>query len=87
MPSQTNTLFTVNWLSLVESIATAIFTAILVALGAVVMAPNFDLFAVNWIVVGHTMLNVAVVTACGVLLRNFVTDQNGKMFGRFGKIF
>lgn len=84
MPNSTPAggLFTLNWIDLAESIATAVFVAILIALSAIVTQPSFDVFNVDWTSVVHNMVNIGVVTAVGVLAKNFASDNAGKLFGR-----
>lgn len=79
-----NGVFTLDWGSFAESAVSAIFVAVLVAVGGLVLAPNFDVFSVDFGALLHTMVNVSIVTFFGVLMKEFVSDNSGKVFGITG---
>lgn len=69
----------------VVAIGAAIFTSVIAVIGGVINTPNFDVFAVNWGMVLHTVINVSIVSGfggfTGYLGKNFVSDSNGAVFG------
>lgn len=77
-------MFNLTGNDVLKSAATAVFSAVIVAVGGIVMQPGFDVFAVDWSHLINLVINVSVSTLFGDLLRRLGTDQNGKLFGRIG---
>lgn len=65
-----------------KSLITAIFAAVIVALGGIVTQPGFDVFTVDWSHVLSMVINVSISTFIGDMARRFSTDSDGKLFGR-----
>lgn len=74
-----NGLFKLYSNDIVKGIATAIFAAAFMVVAAVVLAPNFDVFVVNWGQLGHTILNTSVVTFVAYILKNFLSTNQGSV--------
>lgn len=68
----------------IKSAALAVFSSLVVTLGAIVTQPNFDAFTVDWGATFHLIVNVSISAFVGDLMRRFSTDQNGKLFGKIG---
>ncbi len=66
----------------VKSALSAVFAAIVVAIGGVVSQPNFDLFTVDWVSLIHLIVNVGVATFLGDISRRLASDKEGKLFGK-----
>lgn len=69
---------------LIKGVMTAIFAAVVVAVYGVVMTPGFDLFMTDWNGVLHLAINAAFGGLVGYLGKNFLSDEQGKVFGRIG---
>lgn len=67
-----------------KSVITAVFAAVVVALGGIVTQPGFDVFTVDWNHVLSLVINVSVSTFIADMARRLTTDENGKLFGRIG---
>lgn len=79
-----NGIFKLGVPEVVDSITTAIFVAVVVALGGVVQTPGFDLFAADWGSILHNVVNVGFIALIGQLANNFASDNSGKVFGVLG---
>lgn len=66
----------------VKSLITAMFAAVVVALGSIVSQPDFDVFTVDWSVVFTLIINVSVSAFIADIARRFTSDENGKLFGK-----
>ncbi len=61
---------------------TAVFAGVVIAFAGVVGQPNFDLFTVDWNSILHTATNAAFAAFVAYLGKNFISDSNGKVFGK-----
>lgn len=69
---------------IVKGVVTAVFTALVVALGGIVTQPNFDVFTVDWGTVGHLALNASVAAFVAYLSKNLLTNSQGQILGGIG---
>lgn len=69
---------------LVRSTITAVFVAVVAVLYSLTTQHGFDLFATNWGEVGKMVINAAFITFVGRMGEKFVTNKDGKVFGRIG---
>jgi len=64
---------------IVVAVLGPVFLAATVVLGAIINAPGFDVFMVDWRTLGHTLLNVSIITSysglTGYLTKNFFSNQ------------
>lgn len=82
-------MFTLSWGDVWRGIVMAILGPVAVAvfgvLGAVINAPGFDAFAVNYGVLFHNLANTMIVAAyssgTAYILKNFLTDANQNFLG------
>jgi len=74
----------INSKDVIRGIATAIFAAVFISLYQIVTAPGFDLFTVDWHSVVQVSLNAAVAAFIGYIVKNLLTDSQGKFLGRIG---
>lgn len=72
----------INLQEVVKSGLTAAIAAVLLVLYNLVAGSTFDLFAVDWIEVGKTILNTGIAAFFADVGRRLFTDQNGKLFGK-----
>lgn len=73
------------WRGLVMAVCGPVAVAIFAVLGAVITAPNFDVFSVAWGVLFHSLTNTLIVAAyssgSGYILKNLLTDDNQNVLG------
>lgn len=66
---------------LLMAILAPVFVSLTAVLGAIINAPSFDVFAVDWVVLGHNLTNVLIVTSYGAgvsyIIKNFLTSTQG----------
>ena len=62
-----------------KGLVTTFFAAILTVLYSVTQQPDFNLFFVDWAVVGGNVINVCVITMMSYLSKNFMTGTNGNL--------
>lgn len=85
-------IFRLNGSDLVKGGVTAVCAgavlAVLSVLSAVFGAPDFDVFLIDWALVGRQALNAAIVGAqggfSGYIVKNFLSDKDGKVLGAIG---
>lgn len=80
----TTNLFKLGSNDIIKSIITAVFAAVVVAIGGIVTQPGFDVFTVDWASVLKLVVNVSISVLLGDISRRFMTDDNGKLLGRIG---
>jgi hypothetical protein len=74
----------INFKDVGKALVTAIFTAIIIALYGIVTAPGFDVFTVDWTLVIHTAINASTAAFLGYIVKNFLSNSEGKFLGRVG---
>jgi hypothetical protein len=65
-----------------KGVITAVFVAVIVAIGGIVEQPGFELFSVDWGSLIKVILNTAIVTFFAYLAKNYMRDESGKVFGK-----
>lgn len=59
--------------------------SILAALGSIILAPGFDVLLVDWVSLGHSLLNISIVSAyggfSGYISKQLLTDNQGNILG------
>ncbi len=83
MPKTNSGLFSLNYKDFAQSAVAAVFAAVLVVLIGVVNQPNFNVFTLDWGLLGSHMVNKAIFAFVAFLGTQFVTADNGKIMGRF----
>lgn len=62
-----------------------LFVSVVAALGAIILEPGFDVLAVNWVALGHSLLNISIVSAyggfSGYISKQLLTDNQGNILG------
>ena len=66
----------------IKGAVSAAFAAVFLSLYSIVSQEGFDLFAVDYVVVGKMAFNAACAAFVGYLGKNLMTDSNGKVFGK-----
>lgn len=75
MPS----LFRLNQGDFLRGLVVAVLAAVFTQLAAVANTPGFDIMLFDW----TETLKIAVAAAVGYVSKNFLTDSEGKIFGKF----
>ena len=63
---------------------TAIIAGFTLPILAAMQSPEFSIFAANWNELLSLAANGAVVGFASYLIKNFFSDESGKVFGRIG---
>lgn len=62
-----------------------LFISILATLGSIILAPGFDVTLVDWSALGHSLLNISIVSAyggfSGYISKQLLTDNQGNILG------
>ncbi len=62
-----------------------LFISVVAALGSIILAPGFDVSLVNWSVLGHSLINISIVSAyggfSGYISKQLLTDEQGNILG------
>lgn len=75
-------IFKLNQSDFVKGAITAVISAVVVALGSVVSAPDFNVFSVDWASVLNLAIKVAGSAFIGYISKNFFSDGEGKFVGK-----
>lgn len=75
-------MFTLNQGDILRGAVTAVFTGILFVVGGAVMASGFDAFTADWTAIGKAAVNAGLASFVGYLMKNFFTDDDGRIFGK-----
>lgn len=62
----------------------AVLTGFLLPVAAAIQTPNFSFATVNWHQVLVLAINGALVGFVGYISKNFLSDSQGKVFGKIG---
>lgn len=72
-------------IGLLMAILAPAFVAVTAVLGAVINAPGFDAWSVDYGTLFHNLVNTLIVVSYGsgvtYVLKNFLTADNGKVLG------
>lgn len=77
-------MFKLSGNDLVRSVITSVFVAVVAVLYGLTSQGNFDVFTADWVNIGKMVVNSVFIVFMGRIGEKFVTDKNGKVFGRFG---
>ena len=75
-------LFKIDWSDVKKGIITALFTGVALPVSAIIQSPGFDFLKADWHAIGIVALNGAIAGFVGYIFKNFLTDQNGRVFGK-----
>ena len=67
----------------VKGAVVAVFTGFVFSVFGFFNQPGFDLFAADWNAILGAAVNAGVAAFVGYLSKQFVTDENGKIAGKF----
>ena len=63
-----------------KSLVVAVMAAVLTALSTALNLPGFDFGTFDW----ANLLKIGIVAGLSYILKNFLSDETGKVFGRIG---
>ncbi len=70
---------------LVVAVLAPLFLSVTAVVGAVILAPGFDVFSVEWFALGKNLLNSSIVVSysafTGYIIKNFFTNTQGSFAG------
>lgn len=75
-------MFTLRAGDIARGAVTAVFAGMLVVIGGAVLSAGFDAFTADWVSIGKAAVNAGLASFVGYLMKNFLTDSHGKMFGK-----
>ena len=75
-------MFTLRSGDIVRGAVTAIFTGVLFVVAGAVLSTGFDAFTADWVTIGKSAVNAGLASFVGYLMKNFFTDDSGRMFGK-----
>lgn len=76
----TSQLFKLNWADVAKGVVVAVLVAVLGAVQQSLNGHGLDVGAYDW----GSILDVAWKAAVAYIGKNFVSDSNGKVFGKIG---
>lgn len=71
-------MFKLNIKDFTKGLVVAVLAAIVSALAAVINLPGFDFGSFDWV----NLLKIGLVAGLSYILKNFLSDENGKVFGK-----
>lgn len=74
-------MFKLNQGDVTRGAVTAGFAGAFMVIGTVVLQSGFDVFTADWASIGKMSVNAGFASFVGYIMKNFFTDENGKMFG------
>lgn len=80
-----NGLFQITSNQLISSAINAVLTAVIFAVGGVVMTSGFDVFQTDWVSVFHLMVNTGFVSFFGFVVSHLTSTNSGAVFGAVPK--
>ncbi len=73
------------WRGIVMAVTAPVAVTVISVVGAVINAPSFDVFSVDWGTLLHNLTNTSIVVGWGAgtgyILKNLLTDANGNVLG------
>jgi len=77
-------LFSINGKDVARGLVVAMLTGIALPTLAILQTPGFDVMAADWHQVLVVALNGAVAGFVSYLVKNFLSDSQGKVLGKIG---
>lgn len=75
-------MFKLNYQDFVRGAVTAVFAAVIITVYGYVSRGDFNVFTADWGSILNGTVNAAVAAFIGYIGKNFMTADNGKVFGR-----
>jgi hypothetical protein len=86
-------MFTLNgndWLrGLIVAVIAPLVVSLTTVLGTIIQTPGFDVFSVDWMTLGHSLVNISIISAwagfSGYIGKGLLTTDSGKALGIVGQ--
>lgn len=82
MNTNTQGLYSLDWKSVGRGLIVAVFTGVALPIAAMVQTPGFSITQVNVHALLILALNGAIVGFVGYLVKNFLSNDQGAVFGK-----
>mgnify|MGYP001579596841 CR=1 FL=1 len=79
-----STMFRLNLSDVSKGLVMAIITGFMLPVAAAFQTPGFDIFQANWSEIVNLAINGAVIGFTGYIVKNFLSDEDGKVLGSIG---
>lgn len=76
-----NGIFKLDLASIGESVLSAVIFAVVAAAVTVVSTHGFDVFATDWTLVGHNMVNLGLIAGVITLGNDILSTNSGSLLG------
>lgn len=77
-------MFRLNISDTQKALIMAVIIGALTPVSLILQSPGFDIFHAQWLQLLDLAATGAVVGFMGYLMKNFLSDSNGKLFGKIG---
>ena len=77
-------MFRLNLSDVSKGLVMAIITGFMLPVAAAFQTPGFDIFQANWSEIVNLAINGAVIGFTGYIVKNFLSDEDGKVLGSIG---
>lgn len=76
-----NGIFKVSWANVIDAVLTAVVSAVVVGLVALVGTVGFNLFAADWVMIGQNMANLGFIAGVVTLGNSLLSTDKGSLLG------
>lgn len=77
-------LYKLNTNDFVKGLVSAVIAALVLSLVTFVNQPDFNVFNADWGAIANSGVKAAIAAFVGYIGKNFVSDGDGKVFGKIG---
>ena len=77
-------LYSIDIKDVSKALVVAVLTGAVLPVSAIIQTPGFDFATANWEAIFSLALNGAIAGFVSYLVKNFFSDESGKVFGRIG---
>ena len=79
-----STIFKLDWNDVSKGLVVAVLTGFLLPIAAAIQSPDFNLLTADWHSIVSLAMNGAFVGFVSYITKNFLSDEDGKVFGAIG---
>lgn len=77
-------LFSIDLKDVSKALVMAVISGAVLPVAAIIQTPGFDFATANWHALTSIALNGAAVGFISYIVKNFLSDEQGRVFGRIG---
>lgn len=77
-------LFSIDIKDVTKALVMAVLSGAVLPVSAIIQTPGFDFATANWDAIFSLAINGAVAGFVSYLVKNFFSDEQGKVFGHIG---